>query len=226
MCKMNSERVKIHMKKDLVELVFILDRSGSMAGLEKETIAGFNRLIQQQKEVVGEAIVSTVLFDNGFEVLHNRVNLKQIEPMTEKQYYVRGSTALLDAIGRSILKIRNVHKALEEENKPEKTLFFITTDGMENASKEFDYTRIKDYIELQKEKYNWEFIFMGANIDAIKTASRFGIHEDRAVQYHSDEQGTNLNYRVMSETIRDLRVNKTIKEDWKSDIDKDYLNRK
>ena len=226
MCKMNSERVKIHMKKDLVELVFILDRSGSMAGLEKETIAGFNRLIQQQKEVVGEAIVSTVLFDNGFEVLHNRVNLKQIEPMTEKQYYVRGSTALLDAIGRSIVKIRHIHQKLDEEAKPEKTLFFIITDGMENASKEFDYTRIKDYIELQKEKYNWEFIFMGANIDAIKTASRFGIHEDRAVQYHSDEQGTNLNYRVMSETIRDLRVNKTIKEDWKSDIDKDYLKRK
>ncbi len=225
MCKMNSERVKIHMKKDLVELVFILDRSGSMAGLEKETITGFNRLIQQQKEVVGEAIVSTVLFDNGFEVLHNRVNLKQIEPMKEKQYYVRGSTALLDAIGRSIIKIRQVHKQLNESEIPEKTVFFITTDGMENASKEYDYTRIKDYIELQKEKYGWEFIFMGANIDAIKTASRFGIHEDRAVQYHSDEQGTNLNYRVMSETIRDLRVNKTIKEDWKSDIDKDYLKR-
>jgi hypothetical protein len=146
--------------------------------------------------------------------------------MTEKQYYVRGSTALLDAIGRSIIKIRQVHKQLNESEIPEKTVFFITTDGMENASKEFDYTRIKDYIELQKEKYGWEFIFMGANIDAIKTASRFGIHEDRAVHYHSDEQGTNLNYRVMSETIRDLRVNKTIKEDWKSDIDKDYLKRK
>lgn len=223
---MNSERVKIHMKKDLVELVFILDRSGSMSGLEEQTIGGFNRLISEQKEVKGEAIVSTVLFDNGFEVLHNRVNLKQIEPMTEKQYYVRGSTALLDAIGRSIIKIRQVHKQLNESEIPEKTVFFITTDGMENASKEFDYTRIKDYIELQKEKYGWEFIFMGANIDAIKTASRFGIHEDRAVQYHSDEQGTNLNYRVMSETIRDLRVNKTIKEDWKSDIDKDYLKRK
>lgn len=223
---MNSERVKIHMKKDLVELVFILDRSGSMSGLEEQTIGGFNHLISEQKEVKGEAIVSTVLFDNGFEVLHNRVNLKQIEPMTEKQYYVRGSTALLDAIGRSIIKIRQVHKQLNESKIPEKTVFFITTDGMENASKEFDYTRIKDYIELQKEKYGWEFIFMGANIDAIKTASRFGIHEDRAVHYHSDEQGTNLNYRVMSETIRDLRVNKTIKEDWKSDIDKDYLKRK
>lgn len=130
------------MKKDLVELVFILDRSGSMAGLEKETIAGFNRLIQQQKEVQGEALVSTVLFDDRFEVLHNRVSIQKIEHMTSKDYYVRGSTALLDAIGRSILKIRNVHKALEEENKPEKTLFFITTDGMENASVEFNYERV------------------------------------------------------------------------------------
>lgn len=214
------------MKKDLVELVIILDRSGSMSGLEEQTMGGFNRLISEQKEVKGEAIVSTVLFDDAFEVIHNRLPIQRIESMTSKEYYVRGSTALLDAIGRSIVKIRHIHQKLDEEAKPEKTLFFIITDGMENTSKEFDYTHIKDYIELQKEKYGWEFIFMGANIDAIKTASRFGIHEDRAVQYHSDEQGTNLNYRVMSESIRDLRVNKTIKEDWKSDIDKDYLNRK
>lgn len=214
------------MKKDLVELVFILDRSGSMSGLEEQTIGGFNRLISEQKEVKGEAIVSTVLFDDTFEVIHNRLPIQRIESMTSKEYYVRGSTALLDAIGRSIVKIRHIHQKLDEEAKPEKTLFFIITDGMENASTEYDYTHIKDYIELQREKYGWEFIFMGANINAIKTANRFGIHEDRAVQYHSDEQGTNLNYRVMSETIRDLRVNKTIKEDWKSDIDKDYLIRK
>lgn len=214
------------MKKDLVELVFILDRSGSMSGLEEQTIGGFNRLISEQKEVKGEAIVSTVLFDDAFEVIHNRLPIQRIESMTSKEYYVRGSTALLDAIGRSIVKIRHIHQKLDEEAKPEKTLFFIITDGMENASKEFDYTHIKDYIELQKEKYGWEFIFMGANIDAIKTAKKFGVDSNRAVQYHSDEQGTNLNYRVMSETIRDLRVNKTIKEDWKSDIDKDYLNRK
>lgn len=222
---MNSERVK-HMKKDLVELVFILDRSGSMSGLEEQTIGGFNRLISEQKEVKSEAIVSTVLFDDAFEVIHNRLPIQRIESMTSKEYYVRGSTALLDAIGRSIVKIRHIHQKLDEEAKPEKTLFFIITDGMENASKEFDYTHIKDYIELQKEKYGWEFIFMGANIDAIKTAKKFGVDSNRAVQYHSDEQGTNLNYRVMSESIRDLRVNKTIKEDWKSDIDKDYLNRK
>jgi len=214
------------MKKDLVELVFILDRSGSMAGLEKETIAGFNRLIQQQKEVQGEALVSTVLFDDRFEVLHNRVSIQKIEHMTSKDYYVRGSTALLDAIGRSILKIRNVHKALEEENKPEKTLFFITTDGMENASVEFNYERVNEYIQLQKEKYGWEFIFIGANIDAIGTAKKFGIDADRAVNYRADKRGTNLNYKVMNETITELRVNKAIRADWKEDIDTDFKERK
>jgi uncharacterized protein YegL len=214
------------MKKDLVELVFILDRSGSMAGLEKETIAGFNRLIQQQKEVQGEALVSTVLFDDRFEVLHNRVSIQKIEHMTSKDYYVRGSTALLDAIGRSILKIRNVHKALEEENKPEKTLFFITTDGMENASVEFNYERVNEYIQLQKEKYGWEFIFIGANIDAIGTAKKFGIDADRAVNYRADKRGTNLNYKVMNETITELRVNKSIRADWKEDIDVDFQNRR
>lgn len=213
------------MKKDLVELVFILDRSGSMAGLEKETIAGFNRLIQQQKEVQGEALVSTVLFDDRFEVLHNRVSIQKIEHMTSKDYYVRGSTALLDAIGRSILKIRNVHKALEEENKPEKTLFFITTDGMENASVEFNYERVNEYIQLQKEKYGWEFIFIGANIDAIGTAKKFGIDADRAVNYRADKRGTNLNYKVMNETITELRVNKAIRADWKEDIDTDFKER-
>lgn len=222
---MNSERVK-HMKKNLVELVFILDRSGSMSGLEKETIAGFNHLIQEQKKVSGEAIVSTVLFDNGFEVLHNRVNLKQIEPMTEKQYYVRGSTALLDAIGRSIIKIRSVHKQLNESDIPEKTLFFITTDGMENASTEFDYEKLSEYISLQKEKYNWEFIFIGAKIDAIKTAKKFGVDANRAVNYKADERGTNLGYKVMNETIRELRMNKSINDNWKDDIDKDYQHRK
>jgi uncharacterized protein YegL len=214
------------MKKDLVELVFILDRSGSMSGLEKETIAGFNRMIQQQKEVQGEALVSTVLFDDRFEVLHNRVSIQKIEHMTSKDYYVRGSTALLDAIGRSILKIRNVHKALEEENKPEKTLFFITTDGMENASVEFNYERVNEYIQLQKEKYGWDFIFIGANIDAIGTAKKFGIDADRAVNYRADKRGTNLNYKVMNETITELRVNKSIRADWKEDIDVDFQNRR
>ena len=153
------------MKKDFVELVFILDRSGSMSGLEKETMSGFNRLIEQQKEVKGEAVVSTILFDDRFEVLHNRLNIQNVHQMTPEDYYVRGSTALLDAIGRSITKMRRVHKELAEELKPEKTIFFITTDGMENASKEFDYDKLKEYIDLQKEKYGWEFIFIGANIE-------------------------------------------------------------
>ena len=214
------------MKKDLVELVFILDRSGSMSGLEQETIAGFNRLIQQQKEVQGEALVSTVLFDDRFEVLHNRVSIQKIENMTSKDYYVRGSTALLDAIGRSILKIRNVHKALEEAQRPEKTVFFITTDGMENASVEFNYEHLNEYIQLQKEKYGWEFIFIGANIDAIGTAKKFGIEADRAVNYRSDKRGTNLNYKVMNETITNLRQHKSIDPDWKKDIDADFKERK
>lgn len=214
------------MKKDLVELVFILDRSGSMSGLEEQTIGGFNRLISEQKEVKGEAIVSTVLFDDAFEVIHNRLPIQRIESMTSKEYYVRGSTALLDAIGRSIIKIRRVHKQLNESDIPEKTLFFITTDGMENASTEFDYEKVSEYISLQKEKYNWEFIFIGANIDAIKTAKKFGVDANRAVNYKADERGTNLGYKVMNETIRELRMNKSINDNWKDDIDKDYQHRK
>ena len=213
------------MKKDFVELVFILDRSGSMSGLEKETMAGFNRLIEQQKEVKGEAVVSTILFDDRFEVLHNRLNIQNVHQMTPEDYYVRGSTALLDAIGRSITKMRRVHKELAEELKPEKTIFFITTDGMENASKEFDYDKLKEYIDLQKEKYGWEFIFIGANIDAIKTAERFGINQDRAVNYRSDEKGTHLNYKVMNETITKLRASKTIDANWKDEIDEDFNKR-
>lgn len=213
------------MKKDFVELVFILDRSGSMSGLEKETMSGFNRLIEQQKEVKGEAVVSTILFDDRFEVLHNRLNIQNVHQMTPEDYYVRGSTALLDAIGRSITKMRRVHKELAEELKPEKTIFFITTDGMENASKEFDYDKLKEYIDLQKEKYGWEFIFIGANIDAIKTAERFGINQDRAVNYRSDEKGTHLNYKVMNETITKLRASKTIDANWKDEIDEDFNKR-
>ena len=196
-----------------------------MSGLEKETMAGFNRLIEQQKEVKGEAVVSTILFDDRFEVLHNRLNIQNVHQMTPEDYYVRGSTALLDAIGRSITKMRRVHKELAEELKPEKTIFFITTDGMENASKEFDYDKLKEYIDLQKEKYGWEFIFIGANIDAIKTAERFGINQDRAVNYRSDEKGTHLNYKVMNETITKLRASKTIDANWKDEIDEDFNKR-
>jgi uncharacterized protein YegL len=213
------------MKKDLVELVFILDRSGSMLGLEKDTIGGFNSMLEQQNQTPGEAIVSTVLFDNAFEVLHNRKQLNEIKPMTSKEYFVRGSTALMDAIGRSIVKMASIYKKLKDDEKPEKTVFVITTDGMENASIEFSRSQIKEMIEYQKEKFNWEFIFLGANIDAISTARDFGIHGDRVANYVSDKVGTELNYRVISETISELRANKAIKTDWKSEIDKDYNKR-
>lgn len=213
------------MKKDLVEMVFILDRSGSMGGLEKQTIAGFNELLNKQKFVEGEAVISTILFDDQFEVLHHREDIKTVNPLTEKEYFVRGSTALLDAIGRSIRKIVGIHKQLKDEYKPEKTLFIITTDGMENASQEFSYKDIRKAIEYQKEKYGWEFIFLGANIDAVETAGRFGIHADRAANYHADEMGTELNYRVLDEAISEFRVNKCVAPDWKEKIDKDYKKR-
>lgn len=214
------------MKKDLVEMVFIVDRSGSMSGLEKETIGGFNSMIDKQKLTPGEAIVSTVLFDNEFKELHVRKNIKDVELMTQEQYFVRGTTALLDAIGRSIFKMVNVYKELKDSEKPEKTIFVITTDGMENASQEYGYQKIKEMIEHQKEKYNWEFIFLGANIDAIGTARQFGINKDRVANYHSDKEGTELNYKVVSNAISDLRMNKLINPNWKEEIDKDYKNRK
>ena len=174
------------MKKNLTEIVFILDRSGSMAGLEDDTIGGFNAMIEKQKRELGEALVSTVLFDNDCQVIHDRVNIQKIEPMTRKEYYVRGCTALLDAVGRAIHHIGNVHKYAREEDRPEKTLFVITTDGMENASQEYTYDRVKKMIQHEQEKYGWEFIFLGANIDAAKEAARFGIDADRAAKYHAD----------------------------------------
>lgn len=170
-------------------------------------------------------MISTILFDNEFEVLHHREDIKVVKPLTENEYFVRGSTALLDAIGRSIRKIVGVHKELKDEYKPEKTIFIITTDGMENASQEFTYKDIRKAIEYQKEKYGWEFIFLGANIDAVETAGRFGIHADRAANYHADGKGTELNYRVLDEAISEFRVNKCVAPDWKMKIDKDYKKR-
>ena len=213
------------MKKNLTELVFILDRSGSMAGLEKDTIGGFNSMIEKQKREAGEAYVSTILFDNHREVIHDRVNIQKIEPMTQEQYYVRGSTALLDAVGKSIRHIANVHKYAREEDRPEKTLFIITTDGMENASHEYTYERLRKIIKRQKETYGWEFIFLGANIDAAKEAARFGIDESRAANYHADSVGTAVIYEAMSEAVCNIRACRPMNADWKRTIDADYKKR-
>ena len=213
------------MKKNLTEIVFILDRSGSMAGLESDTIGGFNAMIQKQKGEDGEAYVSTVLFDNHTEVIHDRVDIQQLQPMTRKDYYVRGCTALLDAVGKSIRHIGNVHKYAREEDRPEKTIFVITTDGMENASREYTYERVRKMIEHEKEKYGWEFLFLGANIDATKEAARFGIREDRAANYHADKKGTAVIYEAMNEAVCNARSCRPMNADWKRRVDEDYQKR-
>ena len=197
------------MKKGLTELVFILDRSGSMSGLEADTIGGFNGLLEKQKKEEGDAFVSVVLFDDETEVLYDRVDIQKIEPMNDNQYYVRGCTALLDAVGRAIRHIGNVHKYARPEDVPEKTLFIITTDGMENASREFTYDKVRRMIERQKGQYHWEFLFLGANIDAVKEAGKFGIHASRAVTYEHDTVGTQLNYKVMSRAVSCARAAET-----------------
>ena len=214
------------MKKDLTEIVFILDRSGSMSGLEADTIGGFNSLISKQKKEAGQALISTVLFDDLSEVLHDRVPLEHIEKMTERDYYVRGCTALLDAIGGAIHHIGNVHKYAREEDRPGKTLFIITTDGMENASRRYSCDKVKQMIERQKSRYGWEFIFLGANIDAIEVAGRFGINKEYAANYHCDEEGTALNYEVLSEAIcRVRKESKPLAAGWKAKIDADFERR-
>ena len=214
------------MKKNLTEIVFILDRSGSMSGLEADTIGGFNSMIEKQKKEAGEALISTVLFDNFSEVIHDRIPVGRVEPMTDREYYVRGCTALLDAIGGAIHHIGNIHKHAREEDVPEHTLFVITTDGMENASRRYDSETVKKMIERQKAKYGWEFLFLGANIDAVETASRFGIGADRAVNYHSDHQGTQLNYEVLSEAVSTVRCSAALGTEWTKRIDEDYEARK
>ena len=189
------------MKKGLTELVMILDRSGSMSGLEADTIGGFNGMIEKQKQEEGEAYVSVILFDDNSEVLLDRVDIQKVEPMTDRQYYVRGCTALLDAVGGAIHHIGNVHKYAREEDVPEKTIFIITTDGMENASRLYSYDKVRQMIERQKEQYHWEFLFLGANIDAVREASRFGINSTHAVRYEHDAEGTLLNYSVVSHAV-------------------------
>lgn len=219
-----KERFSI-MKNNMTELVFILDRSGSMAGLESDTVGGFNSMIEKQKQQDGDCFVSTVLFDAESEVVHDRVKLASIPNMTDKDYTVRGCTALIDAIGGAIHHIGNIHKYARPEDVPEHTMFIITTDGQENASHRYTSEQVKKLIERQKEKYGWEFLFLGANIDAVETASRYGIGADRAVNYHCDRKGTQLNYEVMSETICAFRESRPITADWKEKIDKDFKTR-
>ncbi len=213
------------MKKDLTELVFILDRSGSMSGLESDTIGGYNSMMEKQKKEPGEAFVTTVLFDDGYELLHDRINLRGVEAITSSEYYVRGTTALLDAIGKTINKIGNAQKQTAESERAEKVIIVITTDGMENASREYDYEIIKKMVENQKMKYGWEFIFLGANIDAVAEAERFGIDEDRAARFNSDPIGTSLNYDVVGEAVKNLRASKKVDRNWKMRVEEDYRER-
>ena len=214
------------MRKGLTEVIFILDCSGSMSGLEADTIGGFNSLIRKQRKEEGEAIVSTVLFDDACDVIHDRVPIAKVENLTEETYFVRGCTALLDAVGGAIHHIGNVHKYAREEDRPEKTLFIITTDGLENASRRYTYARVKAMVERQKEKYGWEFLFLGANIDAIRVAGNIGICADFAATYLHDEKGTALNYEVMDEAIREVRCSKApLSSNWKNRIVEDAERR-
>lgn len=209
----------------MTELVFILDRSGSMSGMERDTIGGFNSMLEKQRKEPGEAVVSTVLFDNFSEVIHDRLPLGSVPRMTEQEYFVRGCTALLDAVGGAIHHIGNVHKYARKEDVPEKTMFIITTDGLENASRQYTYEKVQSMIKRQQEKYGWEFLFLGANIDAVAEAKRFGIEESRAANFHCDGEGTLLNYEVISNAIMSVRCGCPLPQNWKGRIDEDYKKR-
>ena len=213
------------MNNNLTEIVFILDRSGSMAGLEDDTIGGFNAFVEKQKQEEGEALLSAVLFANDSEVIYDRVDIRKVEPMSEQQYRVGGCTALLDAIGGAVHHIKNVHKYAREEDRPGKTIFVITTDGMENASRSYGYDEVQRMVKHEQKKHGWEFLFLGANMDAIAAARSFGIREDRAVRYKRDELGTELNYQVVSETVAHFRACKSIAADWCAPIAADVKKR-
>ena len=213
------------MKQNLTEIVFILDRSGSMAGLESDTIGGFNAMIAKQKREEGEALISTVLFDDESKVIHDRVDIREIKPMNSKDYCVGGCTALLDAVGKAIHHIGNVHKYAREEDRPARTLFVITTDGMENASREYTYSKVKNMIQNRKETCGWEFVFLGANIDAAAEAARFGIDADRAADYHADTLGTASVYEAMNEAICAVCACKPMSANWKQKVDADFQKR-
>ena len=222
---MKKTEQKTKVKNNITELVFILDRSGSMAGLESDTIGGFNSLIEKQKKEDGKCYVTTVLFDNYIEKLHDREDLETIKPITDNEYFVRGCTALIDAIGSGIDSIKNIHKYIRKEDVPEHTMFVIITDGMENASRKYSSKQVKKMIEKQKEEFGWEFLFIGANIDAVETAGVFGIDEDRAVNYHADKKGTKVVYGAVCETVSNMRNNAPIGAKWSKRINDDYNSR-
>ena len=213
------------MKKNLTELVFILDRSGSMSGLESDTIGGFNAMIEKQKKEPGDALVSTVLFDDRSEVLYDRIPLQEVPKMTDRDYYVRGCTALIDAIGSAVHHISNIHKYAREEDIPEKTVFIITTDGMENASRQYSSREVKKMIE-QKQESGWEFLFVGANIDAVETAGKIGIREERAVNYMADKTGTGILYESVGSAVRKMRAGEALPNDWGASMEEDLKKRK
>ncbi len=214
------------MNKNLTEMVFILDRSGSMSGLEEDTIGGYNSLMEKQRKEDGEAVVTTVLFDDQYEMIHDHADIKKVKPMDSKTYYARGCTALLDAIGKTINHVGNRYKYAPDSEVPGKTMVVIITDGYENASKEFQLDKVRSMIEHQKQKYNWEFLFLGANIDAVQTAGTFGIAPDRAVTYEADTEGTRMNFAVVSETVSCVRASRPMASDWKRDIEEYRKNKK
>lgn len=213
------------MKQGLVELVFILDKSGSMSGLESDTIGGYNSMLAKQKQVEGECVVTTVLFDHGYELLHDRIDVKAVQAITEDDYQVGGSTALLDAMGRTINKIATAQKNTSEEYRAEKVMCVIITDGEENSSREFSLEKVKQLVEQHKEKANWEFVFLGANMDAIQTAGYFGISADRAQSFHADKEGVALNFAVMSESVAEFRRSGKVADNWKERIESDFKRR-
>lgn len=214
------------MKNNTTELVFILDRSGSMGGLESDTIGGFNAMIEKQKKLEGKCFVTTFLFDNEIEKIHDRVELKNMKAMTDEEYYVRGCTALLDAIGEGIEHIKKIHKYARPEDVPANTMFVITTDGMENASSKFSSKKVKYLIEKQKKDHGWEFIFVAANIDAVETAKKFGIDEDRAVDYLADSEGTGHMFDCLCSAACYLRTESEIDKNWSKKLKDDYKKRK
>ena len=213
------------MKTNITEMAFILDRSGSMSGLETDTVGGYNSMLAKQKELDLAAAVTTVLFDDRYELLHDRADIKAVSPITEKEYYVRGSTALLDAIGRTIVKIERSQEHIAKEYKADNVVVVIITDGMENSSIEYTSREIKSIIKAKEEREGWEFIFLGANIDAIATARDLGVREERAANYHADKRGIGINFNAISSAVQNIRTFSFLPDDWKEEIDADYSDR-